>query len=59
MARIAIGGFQHETNTFAPVKATYREFEMADGWPGITREAAILTRFDGINLRPEVAIRVQ
>ncbi len=50
MSRIAIGGFQHETNTFAPVKATYREFEMADGWPGITREAAILTGFDGINL---------
>lgn len=50
MSRIAIGGFQHETNTFAPVKATYREFEMADGWPGITRDTAILTAFDGINL---------
>ena len=50
MARIAIGGFQHETNTFAPVKATYREFEMADGWPGITRGADILGAFDGINL---------
>jgi microcystin degradation protein MlrC len=50
MSRIAIGGFQHETNTFAPVKATYREFEMADGWPGITRGDAILTGFDGINL---------
>jgi len=50
MSRIAIGGFQHETNTFAPVKATYREFEMADGWPGIMRDAAILTGFDGINL---------
>ncbi|HWA49630.1 MAG TPA: M81 family metallopeptidase, partial [Dongiaceae bacterium] len=50
MSRIAIGGFQHETNTFAPVKATYREFEMADGWPGITRGAEILTGFAGINL---------
>ena len=50
MARIAIGGFQHETNTFAPVKATYRDFEMADGWPGLTRGDAILTAFDGINL---------
>ena len=24
--RIAIGGFQHETNTFAPSKATYEQF---------------------------------
>ncbi len=50
MARFAIGGFQHETNTFAPVKASYRDFEMADGWPGLTRGEAILTAFDGINL---------
>ena len=27
MARIAIGGFQHETNTFAPSKATFEDFE--------------------------------
>ena len=26
MARIAIGGFQHETNTFAPTKADPAEF---------------------------------
>jgi microcystin degradation protein MlrC len=50
VARIAVGGFQHETNTFAPLKATYRDFEMADGWPGLTEGAAILTAFDGINL---------
>jgi microcystin degradation protein MlrC len=50
MARFAVGGFQHETNTFAPVKAGFREFEMADGWPGLTRGDAILTAFDGINL---------
>ena len=50
MARFAIGGFQHETNTFAPVKAGFREFEMADGWPGLTRGDAMLTTFDGINL---------
>jgi microcystin degradation protein MlrC len=50
MARIAVGGFQHETNTFAPLKATYRDFEMADGWPGLTEGAAILAAFDGINL---------
>jgi microcystin degradation protein MlrC len=50
VARIAIGGFQHETNTFAPLKATYRDFEQADGWPGLTEGTAILSTFDGINL---------
>ncbi|HEY4164837.1 MAG TPA: M81 family metallopeptidase, partial [Dongiaceae bacterium] len=50
MARIAVGGFQHETNTFAPLKATYRDFEMADGWPGLTEGAAIFRTFGGINL---------
>jgi microcystin degradation protein MlrC len=48
--RIAIGGFQHETNTFAPVKASFRDFEQADGWPGLTRGADMLTTFTGINL---------
>ena len=27
MARIAVGGFQHETNTFAPQRATWADFE--------------------------------
>ena len=30
MARIAVGGFQHETNTFAPQQATWDEFVRAD-----------------------------
>lgn len=50
MARIAIGGFQHETNTFAPVKAGYRDFEMADGWPGLTTGDALFEVFRSINL---------
>lgn len=50
MARIAIGGFQHETNTFAPVKATFQDFEMADGWPGLTTGDALFEVFRGINL---------
>jgi len=50
MARIAIGGFQHETNTFAPVRASYQDFEQADGWPGLTRGDAIFETFRGINL---------
>jgi len=34
MARIAIGGMQHETNTFAPSRADYAAFEAGGGWPG-------------------------
>ena len=50
MARIAVGGFQHETNTFSPVKATYADFEAPDAWPGLTRGAALLDAVQGINL---------
>lgn len=32
---IAIGGWQHETNTFATIRADYRAFAMADEWPGL------------------------
>lgn len=48
--KIAIGGFQHETNTFAPSKATFDLFERADGWPGLQRGAALLDSLAGINL---------
>lgn len=33
MTRIAVGGFLHETNTFAPTKATYEAFVHGGGWP--------------------------
>lgn len=48
--RIAVGGFQHETNTFAPVKATLADFEAPDAWPGLTRGPALLDAVRGINL---------
>jgi microcystin degradation protein MlrC len=50
MARIAVGGFQHETNTFSPVEATYADFETPDAWPGLTRGGALLEAVSGINL---------
>ncbi|MCP4328113.1 MAG: M81 family metallopeptidase [Alphaproteobacteria bacterium] len=50
MARIAIGGFQHETNTFAPAKATFANFAAPDAWPGLTVGNEILTAVAGINL---------
>jgi microcystin degradation protein MlrC len=42
MARIAVGGFLHETNTFAPTKATYADFVHGGGWPGMAVGAAVL-----------------
>jgi microcystin degradation protein MlrC len=50
MARIAVGGFQHETNTFSSVPATFADFEAPDAWPGLTRGAAMFEAVAGINL---------
>jgi microcystin degradation protein MlrC len=50
VARVAIAGFQHETNTFAPTPATYQYFVQADGWPALLRAAAMLEGLPGINL---------
>jgi microcystin degradation protein MlrC len=41
MTRIAVGGFLHETNTFAPTKATYDAFIHGGGWPRIVLAADI------------------
>src|SRR6201986_5413855 len=35
MTCIAVGGFLHETNTFAPTKATYADFVHGGGWPAM------------------------
>ena len=40
--RIAIGGFQHETNTFAPTRASFAHFSTDSGWPGLRRGGEIL-----------------
>ena len=50
MALIAVGGFQHETNTFAPTKADYRAFEMGAGRPGVQFGAAIAPALAGANV---------
>jgi microcystin degradation protein MlrC len=50
MARIAVGGFQHETNTFASTRATFEDFEKHDGWPGLTRGEALFDAVAGIHL---------
>src|ERR1044071_5862055 len=50
MSRVAVGGFQHETNTFAPLKATLADFEQADAWPGLISGASLFDAVKGINL---------
>jgi microcystin degradation protein MlrC len=50
MARIAVGGFLHETNTFAPTKATYNDFVHGGGWPVMTEGADVLRVMRGINV---------
>jgi len=50
MARIAVGGWQHETNTFAPVKADFAAFEETGGWPGLSRGQALFDAVDGVHL---------
>jgi len=43
MTRIAVGGFLHETNTFAPTKATYQAFVHGGGWPSMVLGRDVLT----------------
>jgi microcystin degradation protein MlrC len=50
MAHIAVGGFQHETNTFSPTKATFEEFEKPDAWPGLCRGEGMLASVDGVHI---------
>src|SRR6266568_199198 len=50
MTRVAVGGFLHETNTFAPTKATYADFVHGGGWPSMTEGAEILKVMRKINV---------
>ena len=48
--RIAVGGFQHETNTFAPSKAELEDFTIGGGWPPLCRGEAMFGSIAGVNL---------
>lgn len=50
MTRIAIAGFQHETNTFAPDETTLEHFVQAGAWPAMTRGDDIFSVFQGLNI---------
>jgi microcystin degradation protein MlrC len=55
--RVAVGGFQHETNTFAPVQAAWHDFVTPGGWPGLSRGPALLEAVAGANLPAAGAIK--
>jgi microcystin degradation protein MlrC len=50
MPRIAVGGFLHETNTFAPTKAAYADFVHGGGWPSMVQGADVLKVMRNINV---------
>jgi microcystin degradation protein MlrC len=57
MARIAVGGFQHETNTFAPQKASWDDFARADAWPPFLRGEEMFAGVEGFNIPIAGAIK--
>lgn len=48
--RIAIAGFQHETNCFGVTKAGLADFEMADSWPELLLGDRVIRDTRGMNL---------
>lgn len=48
--RIAVAGFQHETNTLAPSRAGLAEFRMADSWPPLLQGTEVIPGTLGMNL---------
>jgi len=50
MPRIAIAGFQHETNTFGVTQAGFHEFEIADSWPKMLKGDDLISGTAGLNL---------
>jgi microcystin degradation protein MlrC len=50
MTRIAVGGFLHETNTFAPTKASYDAFVHGGGFPRMELGESILKTVRRINV---------
>jgi microcystin degradation protein MlrC len=50
MARIAIAGFLHETNTFVHRLTGMDAFVTADAWPGLVQGAALLQAVAGTNI---------
>jgi microcystin degradation protein MlrC len=45
--RIAVGGWLHETHSFAPVPTSYADFETPGGYPPLSRGAAMVPALTG------------
>jgi microcystin degradation protein MlrC len=58
MARIGVGGWQHETNSFAPMPTRYDDFLMPGGYPVLSRGAALLPALTGSATALSGALRV-
>jgi microcystin degradation protein MlrC len=48
--RIAVAGFQHETNTFAPILTPYETFRDGGAWPALCTGQDMLDTLSGLNL---------
>lgn len=48
--RIAIAGFQHETNTFSPLPTPYEEFEHGGAWPALQTGDGVIKELSGLNV---------
>lgn len=57
MTRIAVGGFLHETNTFAPTKATFVDFQhggdMAETGRAAAKHLALLLKTKSPSRQPD------
>ena len=49
-ARIAVGGFLHETHSFAPRPTVHADFVQPGGFPGLCRGAALLASVRGASV---------
>lgn len=56
--RIALGGLQHETNSFAPGTASLADFEAPRGWPPLSRGAKMLAALEGTPVAARGALEV-
>ena len=48
--RVAVAGFQHETNTFTSNKADLAEFQKADSWPELLVGNEVAPGLEGMNI---------
>jgi len=48
--KILVAGYQHETNTFAPLNADWAAFTRGDVFPAFMRGQAMLDQLSGVNL---------